>query len=112
MPTQMDTIETNAIQAATRPHTMMSPHNHIFLTFDTGEKAGGGFNPVSETNPAGSVLVYVSTDDIDATLAKAKSLGAKIFLPKTEIPDTGWFGIFSDPTGNMVALYTPLQKET
>ena len=83
-----------------------------YATFDTGEKAGGGFNPVSETNPAGSVLVHVSTDDIDATLAKAEALGAKIVLPKTEIPDTGWFGIFSDPTGNMVALYTPLQKES
>ena len=31
MPTQMDTIETNAIQAAIRPHAVMSPHNHIFL---------------------------------------------------------------------------------
>ena len=83
-----------------------------YATFDTGEKAGGGFNPVSETNPAGSVLVHVSTDDIDATLAKAEALGAKIVLTKTEIPDTGWFGIFSDPTSNMVALYTPLQKES
>ncbi len=57
-------------------------------------------------------MVYISTDDIDASLAKAESLGGKIVLPKSEIPDTGWFGFFSDPTGNVVGLYTPLQKES
>ena len=83
-----------------------------YATYDTGEKVGGGFNPVSESNPAGSVLVHVSTDDIDATLAKAESLGAKIVFPKTDIPNIGWFDIFSDPTGNMVALYTPLPDQS
>ncbi len=83
-----------------------------YATFETGDNVGGGFNPVTDTNPAGTVLVYVGTDDIDASLAKAESLGGKIVLPKSEIPDTGWFGFFSDPTGNVVGLYTPLQKES
>jgi len=82
-----------------------------YATFDSGDNVGGGFNPVTDTNPAGTVLVYVGTDDIAASLAKAESLGAKIVIPKTEIPDTGWFAFFSDPTGNMIGLYTPLEKE-
>lgn len=82
-----------------------------YATFDTGNNVGGGFNPVNENNPAGTVLVYIGTDDIDASLAKAESLGGKIVTPKTEIPGTGWFGFFSDPTGNMVGLYTPLESE-
>jgi len=82
-----------------------------YATFDTGKNVGGGLNPVNENNPAGTVLVYIGTDDIDASLAKAESLGAKIITPKTEIPGTGWFGFFSDPTGNMVGLYTPLEQE-
>ena len=47
-----------------------------------------------------------ATDDIDASLAKAESLGGKTVIPKTEIPGVGWFGFFSDPTGNVVSLYT------
>lgn len=83
-----------------------------YATFETGDNTGGGFNPVSDTNPAGTVLVYIGTDDIDASLAKAESLGGKVVLQKTEIPETGWFGFFSDITGNVVGLYTPLEKET
>ena len=83
-----------------------------YATFETGDNAGGGFNPVSDTNPSGTVVVYIGTDDIDASLAKAESLGGKTVLPKTEIPETGWFGLFSDPTGNVVGLYTALEKES
>lgn len=83
-----------------------------YATFETGENVGGGFNPVSDTNPAGTVIVYIGTDDIEASLAKAESLGGKIVLPKSEIPETGWFGFFTDPTGNVVGLYTPLEKES
>jgi predicted enzyme related to lactoylglutathione lyase len=25
-----------------------------------------------------------------------------------EIPDTGWMGVFRDPTGNVLALYTSM----
>jgi predicted enzyme related to lactoylglutathione lyase len=73
---------------------------------------GGGFSGLSEgsemqpTNRPGDVLIYVSTDDIEATLAKAVSLGGKIVWEKMEIPGIGWFGIFSDPTGNKIGVYT------
>ena len=83
-----------------------------YATFETSDNAGGGFNPVSDTNPPGTVVVYIGTDDIDNNLAKVESLGGKTIQPKTEIPETGWFGLFSDPTGNVVGLYTPLVKES
>lgn len=66
---------------------------------------GGAFNPTSDENPAGTVLVYVGTDDVDVSLEKAQSLGAEIVMPKMEIPGFGWFGVFKDPTGNSVGLY-------
>jgi len=72
--------------------------------------AGGfvkvGEHPGQPSYKPGEVLIYVSTDDIDATLAKAESLGGKILVPKTEIPQTGWFAFFSDPTGNRIGLFT------
>jgi predicted enzyme related to lactoylglutathione lyase len=79
-----------------------------YATFSTDDGPGGGFNPVNDSNPAGTTMVYVSTDDIDATLAKAASLGGKILVRKTEIPKMGWFGVFQDPDGNSVALYTDM----
>ena len=78
--------------------------NYTMFTAEGGP--GGGFPQVGEMTRAGHVLVYVSTDDIDATLAKIESLGGKTVLPKTEIPTVGWFGIFTDPTGNQIALFT------
>jgi predicted enzyme related to lactoylglutathione lyase len=68
---------------------------------------GGGFVKIGGEGDykAGEVLIYVSSDDIDATLAKAESLGAKTLVPRTEIPHTGWFAIFADPSGNRIALY-------
>jgi uncharacterized protein len=51
-------------------------------------------------------LAYVSTDDIDATLAHVEALGGKTLLPKTEIPHNGWFAFFADPAGNRIGLYT------
>lgn len=77
--------------------------------FEAAPGPGGGFVAVGDSMDAGKVgelRVYVSTDDIDATLAKVESLGGKTLVPKTEIPKTGWFAIFTDPTGNRLALYT------
>lgn len=70
---------------------------------------GGGFNPVGEsglwpTKP-GDILLYISTDDIDATLAKAELLGGKIIMKKEEIPGIGWWGMFTDPTGNRIGVF-------
>jgi predicted enzyme related to lactoylglutathione lyase len=44
-------------------------------------------------------------------LKKAETLGGKLIAPKTEIPNTGWYGIFEDPTGNQIALYTSMDPE-
>lgn len=84
-----------------------------YATFDYGVGGvGGGLNPVREDNPAGTVVVYVDTDDINADLAKIEKLGGKIVTPKTEIPGMGWFGIFTDPTGNLIGLYTAIPRST
>jgi predicted enzyme related to lactoylglutathione lyase len=79
-----------------------------YASFEPGEGVGGGFNPVSDSNPAGTVVVYVGTDDIEASLAKAETLGGKLIAPKMEIPGMGWFALFADPTGNTVGLFKEL----
>jgi predicted enzyme related to lactoylglutathione lyase len=79
-----------------------------YATFVAEGGPGGGFNPINETNPAGNVIVYVGSDDIEADLAKAESLGATTVVPKTEISQTGWFAMFRDPSGNTIGLYTAM----
>lgn len=78
-----------------------------YTMFEAEGGPGGGFPQVDgEMVSSGSVLIYVGTDDIDASLAKAEQLGGATIVPKTQIPGVGWFGIFSDPTGNRVGLYS------
>lgn len=79
-----------------------------YATWEATEGPGGGFSPLGEDNKAGDVLIHVSSDDIDADLKKAKSLGGTILREKSEIPNIGWWGVFKDPTGNKIALYTPM----
>jgi len=78
-----------------------------YAMFDTGqEDVGVGLNPVTDENPAGSVVVYIDSDDINTTLSKVEKSGGKSLVPKTPIPGMGWFAIFMDPTGNKIGLYT------
>ena len=83
-----------------------------YVQFQAEGGPGGGFVEVVEDGGGtvhykpDSVLLYVSTEDIDATLARVESLGGKTLLPKTEIPHVGWWGVFTDPTGNRVGLFT------
>lgn len=80
-----------------------------YVTFDVEPGPGGGFPATDEkTYKPGDVIVYVQTDNIDATLAKAEKLGGKKLLGKTDIPGMGWYAFFADPTGNRVGLFTGL----
>ena len=79
-----------------------------YTMWEAGDSSGGGFPQVSDETPAGKVLVYIDSDDIETDLKKAEKLGGKVIYPKTEIPQTGWFGMFQDPTGNVLGLYTSM----
>ena len=78
-----------------------------YVMFRAEPGPGGGFVKAGEQGmEAGDVLIYVATADIEAALTKAESLGGKTVVRKTEIPNVGWFGVFTDPTGNAVGLFT------
>jgi predicted enzyme related to lactoylglutathione lyase len=82
-----------------------------YTLWEPAEGPGGGFSELSDFTKAGEVLIYVDSADIESDLKKAEALGGKIVMPKSEIPNTGWFGVFSDPTGNKIALYTNKNPE-
>ena len=82
-----------------------------YTMWDPHEGPGGGFSPVDQGAKPDNVIIYVNSEDIEADLKKAAELGGTIVQEKMEIPETGWFGIFKDPTGNAIALYTSMNTE-
>lgn len=85
--------------------------NYYMFQADPGP--GGGFVQIGGMgdNKQGEVLIYIGTDDIDASLAKVEAAGGKTLQPKSEIPNVGWFAYFTDPAGNRIALYTSMQPQ-
>lgn len=79
-----------------------------YVQFDAGEGPGGAFPGLDEQYKPGDVVIYILTEDIDATLAQVKANGGKALLPKTEIPEMGWYAFFADPTGNRIGLFTSM----
>ena len=71
----------------------------------TGKDPEGGMMKKPPEAPCTSLSQYFLVDDIDATLAKAQELGASVALPKMEIPNVGFAGMFVDPDGIPVGLF-------
>ncbi|MCL7455295.1 MAG: VOC family protein [Anaerolineae bacterium] len=86
--------------------------DYTMTAFERGE-TGVGFSPIDEEQDVtpGSVLVYVDVPDVDATIARAKELGAPIIVDKTEIPTVGWMAIFGDPGGNRIGVMQSMPRE-
>jgi len=96
----------NALFGWEYQHTEMpSP----YTTFSTGN-IGGGFTEPRDDFKVGQPLLYVESDDVAADLKKAVSLGGKKVSDPMEIPTVGTMAIFTDPTGNPIALFkgTPM----
>jgi len=87
-----------------------------YYMFQAEGGPGGGFVNTdghgSSDYKTGEVIVYINTDNIDASLAQIVEHGGKVLLPKTEIPQNGWFAFFADPEGNRLGLYTPPQANS
>lgn len=56
----------------------------------------------------GSVRVVVKVGDLDKTLEKALSKGARIFIPKTKLPSM-YYSVIYDTEGNEVNIIGPLE---
>lgn len=84
------------------------PEMNYTMWESTDAASSGGFPSVSEENPVGQVTVYIDSEDIEADLKKVEKLGGKVIHPKAEVPGFGWYGLFKDPTGNVLAVYTSM----
>jgi predicted enzyme related to lactoylglutathione lyase len=81
-----------------------------YTLIQVGEGTGGGImkNPVP--NVPSHWLAYVNVDDVAASTEKAKGLGAKVLVEKTEVPTVGYFSVILDPTGAALGLWQSKAK--
>lgn len=64
----------------------------------------GGLSPLQDGAPM--VTIYAEVEDLEASLAKAVSLGGVIVQGPTEVPGVT-IGLFADPQGNVVGVAEP-----
>ena len=55
-------------------------------------------------------MPYFMVADVDASTAKAKSLGGRAMVEPMDIPNTGRFSIVADPEGAMFAVFAPAAR--
>ena len=80
-----------------------------YSMFQASGAPHGGFTPPQAGMPAGT-LNHILSNDIVATARKIEQNGGAILVPKTEIPKIGWFAVFREPGGAVLALYQDMPK--
>ena len=73
-----------------------------------GQPLGGIFRLTDEMRANGvppNWMPYVEAENVDATVAKAKSLGATVIVGPDDIPGTGRFAVVQDPQGATFGVY-------
>lgn len=81
-------------------------HEPPFLFTDSTGRVRGGFTTNLNPMPEYGIMISITVDDIDATVADAERCGGEIVLERVDLPDgAGSFASIRDPAGNRVSLY-------
>lgn len=76
----------------------------------TGATSVGGVMKLPNEAAAGGVppnwCPYVTVDDVDSTVAKAKELGGQVVHGPADIPNVGRFAVIVDPQGAAINVIT------
>jgi hypothetical protein len=73
----------------------------------------GGIPPAAHRQPGVPPhwLLYFQTDDCDASTARAKELGAKIYMGPMTVEKVGRMTVLADPQGAVFSLFQPFPHE-
>lgn len=82
-----------------------------YATYMPKSGPGGGIMAPMENQPPG-MLNYLLSADLDADLPRIEAAGGRILRPKMEIPNVGWWALFQEPTGIVLALFEPVRGTT
>jgi len=80
-----------------------------YIMWTAPNEPAGGLMKALEGRPP-QVLNYILSKEIDETSRKIATAGGVIIQPKMEIPGQGWWALFQEPGGTMMALYQNLTR--
>jgi len=69
----------------------------------------GGLMQTMEGRPP-QVLNYILSKSIDHSIQQIAAAGGTVLQPKMEIPGQGWWALFQEPGGTMMAVYENLPR--
>src|SRR5580658_2957738 len=78
-----------------------------YTTSGVGTGTAGGIMKHPMPGQPSFWLAYVNVDNIEASTAKAKALGATIIRDVMPVAEIGWLSIIMDPTGAVLGLWKP-----
>lgn len=85
--------------------TIMMPMGE-YRSYET-QDGRGGVRPTRPSEPPSS-LAYVRVGDLSTALQRVEGAGAKVVLPRTEVPGMGCFFWFQVPGGPVLACWQDL----
>lgn len=78
-----------------------------YTMIKVGEGTGGGMFMNPDPNVPPFWLAYVGVDDIAASTAKARELGATVLQDVMQVGSYGWLSVLKDPGGAVFAMWKP-----
>jgi uncharacterized protein len=92
-------------------HAHPNASHPTYTEFGIGSTHSAGMMPLSDDLRAAGVrshwLPYVGVTDVDASVASAQQLGAKVLHAAADIEHVGRFAILTDPQGGAFAVFKP-----
>ena len=82
-----------------------------YLHIDTGganDSPDGGM--MTRKQPGQPITNYVSVESVDKFMAKVTKLGGTVCMPKTAVPEMGFFAVCQDTENNTFAIWEMLKK--
>lgn len=92
------------MQKTSNPENPEKEYWH-FETQDDDWNQGLSGGMMKRQSPQQPVTNYITVSSIEQYESKIEQNGGKIIIQKTEVPDRGYFTIFTDSENNMFGLF-------
>ena len=77
----------------------------MFQTKDDEGNPGIGGGLMKRQSPQHTVTNFITVSSIEEYSLKIEQSGGKVIMPKTEIPNMGFFAVFLDTENNMCGIF-------
>ena len=78
---------------------------------ECGGKSVAGVMPLMQEGQPPVWSSYISVEDADATVTKAKDAGGTVFAEPMDVMDLGRMAVFADPTGAVIGIWQPKEMK-